>query len=174
MIVSQWYWWIVRQVDVPRPARTINPAAKLKDTANTEAPQLSFQRKAVQDFHSRQANKNDPPPASSTPDANPHAPSSVNMGLASQNKHSNSPINDSDTEDEIIDQPVPCMSCLGPMITFSSASTSFTAKKKCATATMCKTVDDVDMMDAEENIHAKGMIFPIAKGHQRKLKCLLI
>ena len=84
------YWWIARRADVPRPAQTINPAAKLKDTANTEAPQLSFQRKAVQDFHSRQADKNEPPPALSAPVANPPAPSSVNVGLAPQNNHSNS------------------------------------------------------------------------------------
>ena len=34
-----------------RPARSTNLTAKLKDTANAEAPQLSFQRKAVQAFH---------------------------------------------------------------------------------------------------------------------------
>ncbi|KAF8227745.1 hypothetical protein L208DRAFT_1078154, partial [Tricholoma matsutake] len=57
----------LQQVDIPRPAQTVNPAVKLKDTANTEAPQLSFQRKAVQDFHSQQANQNDAP-TSSMPD----------------------------------------------------------------------------------------------------------
>jgi hypothetical protein len=42
-------------VDVPRPARALNLTAKLKDAANTSAPELSFQRKAVEDFHSRSA-----------------------------------------------------------------------------------------------------------------------
>jgi len=34
---------------------------------------------------------------------------------------------------------------------------------------MVETVDDVDMTDAEENIHMKGMIFQIMEGHQCKL-----
>lgn len=167
---------------MPRPARTANPTTKLKDTANPEA-QLSFQRKAVQDFHSRQADQNDAP-ASSTLDANRHAPSSVNVGLAPQNKRSNSSINNNDTEDEMVDQLVPRMFCLCPTITCSSASMFVTAKKKRATATTSQakskhatsatveTVDDVDMTGAEENVRAKGMVFPITKGHPRKLKHL--
>ncbi|KAI9507403.1 hypothetical protein F5148DRAFT_1308525 [Russula earlei] len=79
------------------PVRTVNPTAKLKDTANTEAPQLSFQHKAVQEFHSQQANKNNPPPVPSTPDVDLHALSSC----------SNLSINDSDSEDEIVNQSVP-------------------------------------------------------------------
>ena len=54
----------------------------------------------------------------------------------------------------------------------------FIAKKKHATATILQAkskgttsvtveTDDVDMMDAEENIHAKGMIFQIVK-----IRCL--
>ena len=38
----------------PRPVRPLNLTAKLKDSANTSAPELSFQRKAVQDYRSRQ------------------------------------------------------------------------------------------------------------------------
>lgn len=34
--------------------RALNLTAKLKDAANASAPELSFQRKAVQDFHARQ------------------------------------------------------------------------------------------------------------------------
>ncbi|KAI9511807.1 hypothetical protein F5148DRAFT_1146538 [Russula earlei] len=90
-----------------RPVWTVNPTAKLKDTANTEAPQLSFQRKAVQESHSQQANKNNPPPAPSTPDIDLHAPSSVSVGLSPRNKRSNLSINDSNGEDEIVDLSVP-------------------------------------------------------------------
>jgi hypothetical protein len=45
----------IRREDVSRPVRSSNLTAKLKDTANVSAPELSFQCKAVQDFHSRQA-----------------------------------------------------------------------------------------------------------------------
>jgi hypothetical protein len=37
-----------------RPVRHQILTAKLKDTSNASAPELSFQRKAVQDFHARQ------------------------------------------------------------------------------------------------------------------------
>jgi hypothetical protein len=90
-------------VDVPRPTRTVNPTAKLKDAANTEEPQLSFQRKAVQEFRSRQADLNDAPP-SSTLGANPQA-LSANTGpvvLTLQNKRLILSIDGSDSEDGII------------------------------------------------------------------------
>jgi hypothetical protein len=45
----------IRRPDILRPVRPLNLTAKLKDAANTSAPELSFQRKAVQDFHSRQS-----------------------------------------------------------------------------------------------------------------------
>lgn len=93
---------MIRWVDAPHPVCSSNPMAKLKDTA--EAPQLSFQWKAIQDFHSWQADKNDPPsPLTVDPDLNvsPSAP---------QNKHGISSINDSDTEDGIVNQSMPHMS----------------------------------------------------------------
>jgi len=98
-------------VDVPRPARTVNPTAKLKDATNTERPQLSFQRRAVQEFHSRQADKNDTPP-SSTLGTNPQALSADTAiaGLTLQNKRSILSIDGSDAEDGIVDHPVPHMS----------------------------------------------------------------
>ena len=151
-------------MDAPRPARIVNPSAKLKDTA--ESAQLSFQRKVVQDFYSRQADNSDKNnyPTSSTL-ANPPAP--ANAGLTSQNKRSISTV--SDVEDEIDDQPVPRMSRFCPTIMFSLLIHSLIAKKKHATATRLQakskrtsgTVDDsdVDMADAEENICANGMIF---------------
>jgi hypothetical protein len=36
---------------MPRPVRSLTLTAKLKDASNVSAPELSFQRKAVQDFH---------------------------------------------------------------------------------------------------------------------------
>ncbi|KAF8808695.1 hypothetical protein BYT27DRAFT_7041185, partial [Phlegmacium glaucopus] len=45
---------LVQQPDVPQPTRSLNLTAKLKDSANTAAPKLSFQRKALQDFHFHQ------------------------------------------------------------------------------------------------------------------------
>jgi len=38
----------------PRPTHALNLTTKLKDSANTSAPELSFQHKAVEDFHSCQ------------------------------------------------------------------------------------------------------------------------
>lgn len=157
---------------MPRPARTVNPTAKLKDSANTEAAQLSFQRKAVQDFHSRQTAKNNSGPASSSSTVvNPPAPSSVNVGLTPQNKRTISSINSGDdVEDGIVDQSAPRMSCFHLTIMFSLKRV-FTAKKKHATATTLQAKSkgtesvtvgtiDVDMLDAEENGHANGMVFP--------------
>lgn len=42
-----------------RPVRSLTLTAKLKDTANASAPELSFQRKAVEEFHARQAQGED-------------------------------------------------------------------------------------------------------------------
>ena len=124
-------------MDVPRPARILNLSAKLKDTANTETPQLSFQRKAVRDFHSRQADENDPPPSSVG--VGPNAPSSAStVPTCSITSVADS---DGDDEDGIVCQPtVLCKSSLKRM--------------------HAVTVDDVDMTDAEGNIHDKGMVFP--------------
>ena len=85
----------------------LNLTAKLKDTANTSAPELSFQRKAVQDFHSCQAHVSQPVedvnlPTSSTLDSHLHAPDSADTASSTplQNKCSFSSITgDSDTED---------------------------------------------------------------------------
>jgi hypothetical protein len=45
----------LQRTDSPpsRPVRPLNLTAKLKDTANASIPELSFQRKAVQDYRSR-------------------------------------------------------------------------------------------------------------------------
>lgn len=90
--------------------RPLNLTAKLKDAANTSAPELSFQRKAVQDFHSRQveffqpAENVDLPQAStsSTLDSHRdlHAPDPADTSSTPQNKRPFSSITgDSDAED---------------------------------------------------------------------------
>ena len=113
-------------MEVPHPARTVNPATKLKDSANTEVAQLSFQRKAVQDFYSQQA-------AASSTVANPPAPS-VNVGLSQltpQKKHTISSINGSDVKDEIIDQPVPHMFCFHLIIMLLLTVPFYSQKEAC-------------------------------------------
>jgi hypothetical protein len=42
-------------MEILRPARSSNPTAKLKDADNTSVPELAFQRQAVQDYRSSQA-----------------------------------------------------------------------------------------------------------------------
>ena len=71
-------WWFYRQVDICS-TWALNLLAKLKGSANTKTPQLSFQCKAVQDFHSQNDDKNNPPlsPPSSMVGAN------INVPLAS-------------------------------------------------------------------------------------------
>jgi hypothetical protein len=96
-----------------RPVRSSNPTAKLKD--NAEAPPLSFQRKAVQDFHSRQADKNDPPSplaGPSTVDPDPIHPNASVLPSVPQNKRGLSSVagDGSDTEDGIVNQSMPRMS----------------------------------------------------------------
>jgi len=160
-------------VDIPRPARTLNLTAKLKDAANTETPQLSFQRKAVQDFHSQQANQNwqNNPPASLTAGANSNAPSSASAVPTLQNKcdASSGTNNKNGEEDGIVDQPATCMSSSYSKLTFSLGA-FFTAKKRNAPATVCQakrrcamliTSDNIDMtdIDAEGDIRHKGMVF---------------
>ncbi|KAI9459816.1 hypothetical protein F5148DRAFT_1150803 [Russula earlei] len=71
-----------------------------------EMPQLSFQHKAVLDFHSQQADKNDPP-TSSTVGGDPNAPSSASAVSTPPNKHNITSVadNNSDGDDGIVDQP---------------------------------------------------------------------
>ena len=91
---------VIRRVDVPHPARTINIAANPKDTANGDMLQFSFQRKPVQDFHSRQPNKNDAP-TSSTMGADPNTPSSASAVPTPQNKRRNSFVADNDSDSDV-------------------------------------------------------------------------
>jgi hypothetical protein len=45
-----------------RPARRVVPTSKLTDANNLEKPELSFQRKAVHEFHTRQVQEARPLP----------------------------------------------------------------------------------------------------------------
>jgi hypothetical protein len=97
-----------RQVDVPRPAHQLNLAPKLKDAANTSAPELSFQCKAIQDFHSRQVQDSHPTGdncllTSSAPDSCQQSSSPASATSAVQGKHG-VPSAASDDAEDITDQ----------------------------------------------------------------------
>ena len=85
--------------------RPLNLTAKLKDTANASTPELSFQRKAVQDYHSRQAKVSQPSQHDLPPplpfDSHPHVPRSNDTASTPQTKRAFSSItSDSDAEDQ--------------------------------------------------------------------------
>ena len=63
-----------------RPARRAVPTSKLTDANNSEKPELSFQRKAVDEFRSRQVQEAQPPselPGGTSADARP-----TNVGVS--------------------------------------------------------------------------------------------
>src|SRR5713226_5691082 len=98
----------------------VNPTAKLTDTANTAPPELSFQRKAVQDFRSRLANTTDQ--SSSRFCAYSNAFSSTTPQKRTLSSLSSFSTADSDIDagygndgDENDDQMAPCMSSLCPV-----------------------------------------------------------
>jgi len=96
-----------------RPAQALNLTAKLKDTANTEAPQLSFQRKAMQYFYARQP---DPPPSSiGATNSNPSSANSDAV-LPAQNKDNIPSVIDIDTGEHVesVNQPSLCTSSSFP------------------------------------------------------------
>ena len=76
---------IIRRIDAPRPVRHPNLTAKLKDTANTSVPELSFQRKAVQDYHSRPTEDSSSHPTTSNDP--PSGPSLSTLDTPSQPHH---------------------------------------------------------------------------------------
>jgi hypothetical protein len=83
------------------------------DAANTKVPQLLFQCKAIQNFHSQNADKSAHASASSTTGANSNVPFSASTAVPTpQNKHSISSLADdnSNAEDGIVNQLVPRMS----------------------------------------------------------------
>ncbi|KAI9507661.1 hypothetical protein F5148DRAFT_1306963 [Russula earlei] len=130
----------LQRVDVPRPVRTLNPTAKLKDAANSETPQLSFQRKAVLDFHSRQ-NRQERPAYFFNASAVPTPP----------NKHNITSVADhnSDGDDGIVDQPA----------RFKKKYATTTTSQAKRIHAISATVDDVDMTDTEGDLRDKGIVF---------------
>lgn len=93
--------------------RPLNLTAKLKDTANTSIPQLSFQRKAIQDYHSRPkevplpaGSSNDPP--SLTLNAHLHLLSSADTTSTLQAKRTFSSITSNDDVEDSGAQPAQC------------------------------------------------------------------
>ncbi|KIL55994.1 hypothetical protein M378DRAFT_182089 [Amanita muscaria Koide BX008] len=108
-------------VDEPKGSRQINPASKLCDADNAQPAELSFQRKAIEDFHTNQdqtsaSNKN---PASNVPEVIelPATPTTSNLQLPVEDLSVASPprprkrtasivIDDEGSPDE--EQPRPC------------------------------------------------------------------
>jgi len=102
-------------VGAPWPVRTLNLTAKLKDAANASAPELSFQHKAVEDFHACQAQVSLPAseinhrPALPTPTSRLHSPTPPSTASTTPKKQDIYSItDDSDTDDK----PEPGMSLL--------------------------------------------------------------
>lgn len=93
----------LQREDVSRPVRSSNLTAKLKDTANVSAPELSFQCKAVRDFHSHQAQvslpaETDQSLALSTPDAHLHSSPPADTASTPQSKRNFSFVSDDDSD----------------------------------------------------------------------------
>ena len=99
--------------------RPLNLTAKLKDTANASIPELSFQRKAVQDYRSRPVEVSQPAespnePPSLTLDAHLHVSCSDKTTSTSQAKRTFSSItsdnvNDFEDGDASSAQPEQCI-----------------------------------------------------------------
>jgi hypothetical protein len=152
-------------VDVAQPVRSLNLAAKLKDPSNTSAPELSFQCKAVQDFHSRSVQL--PPPAENhqVPTFSTSPPPSAGIGPVSQHKRNISSINDDDDEGENGDESRLQQCRLLQVCRLSlTHSVTLVAKKKRTVASSSKVpttsgvVEALDLDDEVESTHAKGMI----------------
>ena len=151
------------------PSTNCQPHSKTQRQCQHRGGSTLLPAQGCPGFHSRQTVKNNSGPASLTV-VNPPAPS-VNMESTPQSKCNFSSINGGDVEDGIVDQPAPRMSCFHLTFMFSLKCIFTIAKKKHATATTSQVKSkgmtsvtvgtiDVDMLDAEENIPAKGMIFP--------------
>ena len=151
--------------------RPLNLTAKLKDTANASAPELSFQRKAVQDYHLRQTKNsqlsqpaessdrlnNDRDLPSSIFNDHSHAPSSANTTLTPQaaERTFSSITSDSGIEDATA-QPEQGMFCL--CTSFSAhkqqaIGSSLLGKRRCTSSA----VTNLDLEDNDKHIRKKGM-----------------
>lgn len=94
----------------PRPVRSLNLTAKLKDSDNASTPELSFQRRAVQDFRARQAqvsapaSETGPRPALLARNSLSHSHTSLSTASTgtSQKRHAHSVSDNSGSE---VDEP---------------------------------------------------------------------
>jgi hypothetical protein len=144
--------------------------AKLKDTANTSEPELSFQRKAVQDYHSRQtevsqpstsqqAGNNDPPSLilDTGTHMHTHVPDTTSTPQAKRPFSSITTGSDNETEDASI-QPEQRMFFFASLkLIFLLALPSFTAQKRCATGSSSQDKrNNLDLEDTDD-IRKKGM-----------------
>lgn len=110
---------VTRRPDIPRPIRPLNLTAKLKDTANAAAPELSSQRKALRDFLSRKTQ---------LAESDGLPPLSTNTASTLQNKRTFSSIaSDSDAEDVDI-QPKQCMFSSYFMFFLTNSATIYSHK----------------------------------------------
>jgi hypothetical protein len=152
-----------------RPVRSLHLTAKLKDTSNASTPELSFQRKAVQDFHARRgqasseslvpSDAEDPPgpphplPALKARSSLSRSHTSLSTGVASSpppKRTVDLTADDSNGEDE------PGMQYVSVYNNITSTHTAFiTARKRRATTTTMSEAssvineDDVDFDDVE-------------------------
>jgi hypothetical protein len=141
----------IRRVDVTRPVRSHNLTAKLKDPSNMSAPELSFQRKAVQDFHSRSAQFPQPTenyhlPALSMPSL-PFVSLSTGIASTSQHKRSISVV----TEDGNTPK----------QLAAKKNQTEASSSRAKAMDMTSDIIDAMEMEDAYGNVHAKGTILLI-------------
>ena len=144
--------------------RALNLTAKLKDVANASAPELSFQQKAVQDFHARQGltgtplpvGEGDQPAAPAESQEQPQLRSSPVVST-SQNKRNINSVTDEDSDAAADVQPkrrkslalLNHVSHLTP-----SSSLSLIARKRLGTASSSQSMvinnsesEDVDKKD---------------------------
>ena len=140
-----------------RPVRSLVLTAKLKDTSNASTPELSFQRKAVQDFRARQLEGQASLPASNAEDP-PRPPlkarSSLSRSHTSLSTASSPPqkrtvdltTDDSDGGDERGMQYV----FVSNNVPLTHIAFVFTVRKRCATATTMSETSSVVIDDDVE------------------------
>jgi hypothetical protein len=158
-VISNGDLLFIRRVDVARPVRSLNLTAKLKDPANMSAPELSFHRKAVEEFHALPAQL--PPPIEDMP----LMPNTLaHTGSTSQKKRNASAITDDDG-DETENRHRRLPSCL-PVVSISF----FYPEKRRVVASSSNakdmhsisgTVEALESEDMDEDIRVKGMILLI-------------
>lgn len=142
--------------------RALNLTAKLKDAANASAPELSFQRKAVQDFHARQGltgtplrvGDGDQPAAPAESQEQPQLRSSPVVST-SQNKRNIDSVTDEDSDAAADVQPKrrKSLALLNHVSQLTpSSSLSLIARKRLGTASSSQSmvIDDSESEDVDK------------------------